>query len=348
MTHCNITNKAAWWLVELDTADNIEKRWLEFEAWRDENPEHHAEFLRVERTWSAVEELKAFHLDAGTLEMDPLLSAEPTPAAPRRAGHRSWTVAAAAIAAMLLIAPGIYHWVAVKGPTKTLEDWQHYATDTGDQKSATLPDGSTVHLNTDTDLRFTTSSDNREAVLDRGEALFAVAEDPRRPFTVHAGVANVRALGTTFSVWLKSQDETVTLVQEGQVNLNSTANPAAPSQVIHAQQAARVGRDGIHVRALSPQDLERKLAWLKRELSFHGEPLDEVVAEFNRYNREQLQIADPALAKHRISGTFPIDDPEGFALLLGQTLRIRNTSGRLDGSDVRVIRLGINPSSPER
>ena len=49
---------------------------------------------------------------------------------------------------------------------------------------------------------------------------------------------------------------------------------------------------------------------------FNAAPLHDVVAEFNRRNRVQLRVADPALAAVRISAAFRSDNVEGFVRLL--------------------------------
>ena len=62
--------------------------------------------------------------------------------------------------------------------------------------------------------------------------------------------------------------------------------------------------------------IQRALSWQERRLEFDAVPLAEVAREFNRYNRRQLVIADPALAAKRFSGTFRADSYEPFVRLL--------------------------------
>ena len=47
-------------------------------------------------------------------------------------------------------------------------------------------------------------------------------------------------------------------------------------------------------------------------LVFKHTTLADAAAEFNRYNREKLVIADPAAAKLTIDGTFPTNDVGAF------------------------------------
>ena len=64
------------------------------------------------------------------------------------------------------------------------------------------------------------------------------------------------------------------------------------------------------------------LAWQQRTLAFEAAPLAEIVAEFNRYNRQQFVVADAALAGLRFGGSFRADDPDGFLVLLAATAQV--------------------------
>jgi transmembrane sensor len=59
-------------------------------------------------------------------------------------------------------------------------------------------------------------------------------------------------------------------------------------------------------------DSHRALAWAEGRLIFKNDELGKVVAEFNRYNRVQLIVADPTLSAKPVSGVFNAADPEAF------------------------------------
>jgi transmembrane sensor len=336
MTHSSIRDKAAQWLIELDTSENIEERWPEFETWLNERPEHRATFVSMEQAWSAVDDLKAFHVNEGTLRTDPLFSQEPKAVLLRR----PWKSARVAISVIAL--GTLAYALSVMPPAKWTQApeevaaWETYSTDYGEQKSALLADGSLVELNTNTQVRVNFTQTRREAVLEQGEVLLTVKHDPRRPFQVTAGSASVRALGTTFSVWRKSGDETVTLVKEGRVQVTA---PAHAAQVVLAQQTATASPRGVEVGVMDPAKMDRKFSWRNGLLAFKGETLEEVVAEFNRYNRTKLKIDDPEIGRQRIGGTFSARDPEGFAELLEHTFGIRHVMEGPDGSQLQIIHL---------
>jgi transmembrane sensor len=59
--------------------------------------------------------------------------------------------------------------------------------------------------------------------------------------------------------------------------------------------------------------------------------LPDAVAEFNRYNRRQLVIEDPALREIRVGGNFQSNNVDGFVRLLqaGFAVRTEERSDRI-------------------
>lgn len=63
-------------------------------------------------------------------------------------------------------------------------------------------------------------------------------------------------------------------------------------------------------------DSQRALAWAEGRLIFQNDELGQVIAQFNRYNRVQLRVADPELASKPVSGVFNAAEPETFIAFL--------------------------------
>jgi transmembrane sensor len=88
--------------------------------------------------------------------------------------------------------------------------------------------------------------------------------------------------------------------------------------------------NGVEVTKLKPGELERRTAWIRDELAFDEESLEEAVEEFNRYNKEQLQIVDPAIRDLKVAGVYHTTEPERFAQMIEHSLgvhsRVRNAA----------------------
>uniref|UniRef100_UPI0030F4ADDE FecR family protein n=1 Tax=Paraglaciecola sp. TaxID=1920173 RepID=UPI0030F4ADDE len=73
-------------------------------------------------------------------------------------------------------------------------------TEIGERLTFTLADGSKVQLNTNSLIEVAYSPTQRQIILARGEATFAVVKDKAHPFIVTVGDASFTALGTVFNV----------------------------------------------------------------------------------------------------------------------------------------------------
>lgn len=271
---------------------------------------------------------------------------------PRRRS-RVLTFAAAAAIALVTIAAGIWFAIARTG-------WQEYATEYGGFERVLLDDGSIVHLNTNSLMRVHMTRELREVVLERGEALFKVAHDPTRPFDVQAAGTRVRAVGTEFSVRVHEATEmpggqkgVEVLVREGRVaidppppkpNQPATLPPSVPT--LSAGEAVTVTAKRVRVQKVAEADVSRKLSWVEGRLWFERQRLADVVAEFNRYNRRQMVIADPAIADLRIGGGFEATDPDSFIAALERTLGVRAFPAPPDEGGPDVIRLVGTEETP--
>jgi transmembrane sensor len=196
------------------------------------------------------------------------------------------------------------------------------STQVGERSFLVLADGSKVTLNTASAVRADYSGRDRRLTLLRGEAFFDVAKDPLRPFVVTAGSRQVIAVGTSFNVRLQDHGVRVTLV-EGKVRVTRSRpevsgagaqDPAGPAVTLVAGSALVAEADGAD--RVERLDADRATSWRNGKLVFEGERLADVVAEMNRYSRETLEIADPALEDRRVSGVFEPTEGHAFAKAL--------------------------------
>ena len=234
---------------------------------------------------------------------------------------------AAAVAAVAVIA----------GATWLLNESTSYATTVGEQRSVSLADGSQVHLNTETELRVLFDGNSRKVRLDHGEALFEVARDASRTFTVQAADTEVSAVGTAFNVRLRGHEVVEVTVTEGKILLDCDEGDSLVRWNANAGRAlesgaSRGGGAGSHTRSmlvsegyaaiaaagacekahLSGDAIDRRVMWRKGVIEFHGDTLEQAVSEFNRYRRHRIVIADPSLALQRVGGRFGTDESDEF------------------------------------
>jgi transmembrane sensor len=194
---------------------------------------------------------------------------------------------------------------------------QRVETAVGEQRSVVLGDGSLVTLNTASSIEVRMTSDHRIVKLLTGEALFAVAHDPTRPFEVTTDDTTVRAIGTQFNVDRRPASTTVTVV-EGRVAV------ITPDDKNQSAQPSRLPLEAGEQLTLAPQsarhavrtDVATAIAWTQRKLVFEHRHLGEVAAEFNRYNRQIIEIRSAELREQEVTGVFQANDPASFLTFL--------------------------------
>jgi transmembrane sensor len=332
MTHSSdrIEADAALWLVRVDSAGSPEK-WVALDAWLAANPRHRAAFLRLSAGWRRAEQLRNLKAFDGSVDVN-LLSPRAVrewQAASRPSKWRlTWSFALKAATAAAVLVLGIY-WVAPLALERL--GTQVYATQLGEHRHIQLPDGSTVDLNTDSELRVRLTDERRRVMLARGEAAFKVTHNPKRPFDVQAGRNVVRVLGTAFSVRLRDEARVDVRVTEGRVAIS----PPPLLAVLTPGDTAVIASGRVAITQERVDILARRLMWTDGRLFFNGETLAEAVGEFNRYNHRSLVITDPKIAGLRISGTFQARDPEGFMTSVKALPAARGTGAtiRLNGKD---------------
>ncbi|HEY1111599.1 MAG TPA: FecR domain-containing protein [Opitutaceae bacterium] len=303
------TEAAAEWLARADrgftTADL-----LAFARWRAEDPRHEIAAAEIESVWGALDDLSAY---SGQQRAGGVVVAPPASLPPSASRARAWWLPALSLAAAFVVA-AVAWWN--RAPVTATEN-ARYATEIGEQRTVTLADGSTVRLNTHTAVVVRLTARERRVDLERGEAFFQVTQNPARPFVVAAGRAEVRVVGTAFSVRLREADSVLT-VTEGRVQFGVPGRSGSAVTLGVNQQATLAHEsDGApRVRVLMPDDVARRLAWREGMLQFSNTPLAEAVAEFNRYHVAQLRLGDAAIHNPPLGGSFEASNQEGFIRLL--------------------------------
>lgn len=238
-----------------------------------------------------------------------------------------------------------------------LGDEHIYATAVGEQRAVSLPDGSVMQLNTKSRVRIEYSDNARNLHLLEGEAMFKVERDANRPFRVHSGASVIQAIGTQFNVVRRPSGTTVSVIEgivsltaaanvkafdgsapvlpssgasptsssgngggnhSGISSSDTTALSSAPPGSVRlvAGQEARVGRDGRIDRQGEIDPLTTAM-WRQHRLVFRDDTLEDIAAEFNRYNISlQIRIEDEEVKLQRYTAVFDANDPESLVAFL--------------------------------
>lgn len=217
---------------------------------------------------------------------------------------RFFTPALYRVAAALLILIGIGSALLYMN-NKDLFSSKIVVATTEDQKNleVTLPDGSIIFLNRNTQVTYSRNFGERErSVALTGEAYFEVARDESKPFTVDAGKARVRVLGTTFNVRASDQDSPVEVfVRTGKVlvtgiteNSDLVLDPGNIGTVYPDRSELSVNTDPNY------------MSWNTGLLVYDGQTLDIVFRDLKKVYNMDIVADDPAILSN--TWTSPIDN----------------------------------------
>lgn len=300
-----------------------------FDRWLEENPEHRRTFETVAEIWQMAEnptitvpsdedfvrrdwERVAAAIGAsGQAERnrdrrESPRSADRVPTV-RRVRRTSSERLAFAAAFVFLVAAGV--WLAMQFSEKhggaALADLQEVSTSPGQRARIPLGDGTIVHLNVASTLRFPEPFVNGErALILDGEAFFEVTEDAVRPFVVHAADAVVEVVGTKFAVRAYDDSDVVdVVVSVGEVVLRNDGPGDDDELVLTAHQKGRLAEGVVH-RLDGDVNVQRHLAWMESRLILDDVPLREVAVELRRWYALDVRIADPEIAELQLTAEF--------------------------------------------
>ncbi|HEY9271882.1 FecR domain-containing protein [Achromobacter sp.] len=284
-----IVQRAAEWMARLWSEDANPGDQANCARWRAQHADH-------ELAW---QRLQAFDDKLGSVSPQAAsLALRKRPASVSRRRAISLLGLGATIAGVGYVLRGTGSWQAAAAD---------YRSGTGEIKTITLPDGSSVTLSTATAIDLKFSQDERLVVLRAGEILIATAPDPAataRPFRVRSRHGSVQALGTRFSVRDDAETSRVA-VFEGAVEIRPAGAPDQPV-LLQAGQGSRFSASGA---ATPSPAAESAAAWSRGVLVADAMRLDDFLAELARY-RPGLLRCDADVAGLLVSGVFSLRDTD--------------------------------------
>jgi transmembrane sensor len=316
-------DEALRWLADFDDLSEVEQ--ARFHAWLDECPENRAAFEKVERDWRQLDVVRQLATDAPDPQVvDKWLRR-------RRVRRRYLPLAAAAGIAAVAVAILLL-------PHRDYE--AGFQTAIGEHEEVLLPDDSVMTLNTNSEVTVHFDSGERRVHLLKGEAHFVIAAAAGWPFSVAAGSGTVRAVGTSFNVYLKGDVVEVTVtggvvevLPDTLTKANDAGKPrppagdAAPDASVTAERLSKGQqieyRETIEsVSNVDPGQIARKLAWQAGMLDFQGDSLAEVIEEASRYTETRIAIVDPDIESLHVTGYLRAGDVDTLLELVDSNERV--------------------------
>ena len=328
-----VLDEASMWLVKLESGLDAEqtnalKAWLAI-------PIHRDTFLEMVALWDKMSVLNEL--------------ADIVPHAPESSdktvthlANLRWKRPVAIAASLLLV--GVlsfqgFEFFSSQPQNNDIAQVARYSlqasTKPGEHKSISLEDGSTLWLNTNSQVNIAFTDTSRTIELLRGELHIEVAKDKQRPLNVLAAGKAIQAVGTAFNVQYHRGDLEL-VVTEGVVEVasytltqddgNRLLAPVIKStnnaMTLVQGQKSVLSLPNSTVEPISPQDIANDLSWREGKIVFRGETLINVIEEVSRYTDKTVVLGDTSLANLQVAGLFNTNDVDALIATLADNLQI--------------------------
>ncbi len=178
----------------------------------------------------------------------------------------------------------------------------------GQMSDVTLPDGTTVQLNSGSRLIYPGSfySGNREVTLE-GEAFFDVAKDKSCPFLVKTRFLNFKVYGTSFNVQAYPEDQEInTTLVEGSLGVIDKKGREL-TRLVPGENVKF--RDDTNELQVSQVRVDLYTSWKEGLITFRNESLREIARKIERWYNVEIVIKNEKLAAEPYMGTLMKNKP---------------------------------------
>ncbi|AEL27331.1 FecR family protein [Cyclobacterium marinum] len=310
--------------------DQLNDYWVK---WMDANPEQVRE-LKLAREVLLRSRYKEYKAPEGMKEdiRQKLLTEKSTEYINEKKSYR-WLFN---LAAMLLIGFTLV-WLSgiftkdLLAPVEEALVMLHKNTGPGEKLQLTLPDGTRVWLNSNSEISFPEKFGSVERkVRLAGEAFIEVEKDSLRPFKVEAQGLVTTALGTSFNIKEKGEAEISISLVTGKVKVENVAKREdfflSPGEQLH--------RDPVTgKKSIRKFDRHTISSWKEGTILFQKSNLEEVVTILENWYGVKIEVENSTIANWEFSGEYHRQSLENVLKSMGY---VQNFEFELNGKNVTI------------
>lgn len=293
----------------------------QLKKWYNENRANKSVFVKMKSVWDAARpafSFRAVSTDQGEANVWKKIR--------RRQRYRMafpiWWQRISAVIVVPLLLLSVYLFFSRPAAKDAACSHQEIQTPPGTYSRISLPDGSTVWLNSGSKLSYTLPfvKDTRETSL-TGEAFFEIEADRIHPFVVKAGDMSINATGTGFNVEAYPSDTlcTVTL-EQGKVSVDLLHREGIREMKAGNQFVWNKNTEKGRMRQIDALSYGR---WREGILIFHDETLENIFKRVARTYNVDICVKDPVLAQQHYHATFEQESLDEILELLRISAPIR-------------------------
>lgn len=189
-------------------------------------------------------------------------------------------------------------------------------------KQVSLPDGSIVWLNQNSQITYLSKMHTRSLTL-VGEAYFEVTKNQDKPFTVETVNSLTTVLGTGFIVNTNPHDslEGFVSVKHGKVQV--VQKKSNLEVILINNQKAILGKKGIITQ--EPIVSNNEFAWQEKKLVFSNQNLKTILTDLSKYYQVTITVENEDIYNCKFTGEFTNPNLKDLLLVISKTLNLTYT-----------------------
>ncbi len=282
------------------------------EAWKNESAENNDYFEFSKKLFSAINDVK-IEYNVNTAAAWNKLDERITGEAKVIPLFKRATVMRVAASLILLVALGFIIKFSID--PKEIQPIQYVALN----KTVldTLPDGSKVFINKNSELSYVAEEKARRVKL-KGEAFFEVVHNEKQPFEIVINDVVIKDIGTAFNVKALPGTNTIEVVVEsGEVQFYTSTDSGL--NLTKGQKAIyNIATKQFVKGVLEPA--ENVASYRSRIFNFNATPLDEVIKQINNVYDVNIDLADERLGNKELSVEFNNEPVDVVISIIAETL----------------------------
>lgn len=196
----------------------------------------------------------------------------------------------------------------------------------------TLPDGTQVWINSDSEIQFPTNFENsKRQVKLRGEAFFNVAHDQQWPFVVSLSEGDITVYGTRFNVSNYKDADLSAVLVEGSIGFCSKHGASVlltPSE----QMVYKEDKNEISVKKV---DTELYTSWINHRFVFKEQSLEEIMTTLSRWYGFSVKFDNKDIRSIHLSGR--LNRYDDIRVLLYSFEEVANIQFNIQGREIIIF-----------
>jgi transmembrane sensor len=172
----------------------------------------------------------------------------------------------------------------------------------GQKVNVTLPDGSTVLLNSLSTLRYQQNFGYEDRIVSlQGEGFFDIKKEANKKFIVITEHLDVQVLGTKFNLHAYNEDELIEMaLVEGNVRIETHESP---QQIAYVKPSEKIIYNKRSKKlTINKSDSKIETAWTFNDIYFRSETFDKVISLLERKYDVNIHLESEILTNDHFTG----------------------------------------------